>query len=60
MLGRVPAEFELLETLRWSPGRGFYLLDRHLRRLRESAEYFGFECDERKATARALSIGRRG
>jgi para-aminobenzoate synthetase / 4-amino-4-deoxychorismate lyase len=51
VLGRVPAEFELLETLRWSPGDGFFLLDRHLRRLRESAEYFGFECDERKATA---------
>jgi para-aminobenzoate synthetase/4-amino-4-deoxychorismate lyase len=32
VLGRVPAEFELLETLRWSPGNGFFLLDRHLRR----------------------------
>ena len=46
VLGRVPREFELLETLRWSPGDGFFLLDRHLRRLRDSAEYFGFEYHE--------------
>jgi para-aminobenzoate synthetase/4-amino-4-deoxychorismate lyase len=44
VLGHAPApEFELLETMKWSPEEGFYLLDRHLLRLRESAEYFGFE-----------------
>jgi para-aminobenzoate synthetase/4-amino-4-deoxychorismate lyase len=37
--------FELLETLRWAPDEGFVLLDRHLRRLRDSADYFGFACD---------------
>jgi para-aminobenzoate synthetase/4-amino-4-deoxychorismate lyase len=47
VLSRVPPEFELLETMRWSPGEGFYLLERHLRRLRESAEYFGFAFAER-------------
>ncbi len=36
------ADFQLLETLRHDPGTGFFLLDRHLARLAESAEYFGF------------------
>ena len=42
VLGQRRAGFELLETLRWSPPEGFYLLERHLQRLRDSAEYFGF------------------
>jgi len=29
----------------FSMGKGYYLLDRHLARLRESAAYFGFACD---------------
>lgn len=36
-----PADFDLLETLRWSPGAGWYWLDHHLDRLAASAEYFG-------------------
>jgi len=44
VLGRRPVRFELLETLRWSREEGFFLLDRHLARLRDSAEYFGFVC----------------
>lgn len=35
-------DFALLETLLWSPGEGYRLLEGHLRRLMESAEYFGF------------------
>jgi para-aminobenzoate synthetase/4-amino-4-deoxychorismate lyase len=34
--------FELLETMKWTPGEGFWLLDRHLDRLRRSADHFGF------------------
>lgn len=37
--------FELLETLRWTPGEGWYLLDGHLRRLSQSAEYFDYPLD---------------
>jgi para-aminobenzoate synthetase/4-amino-4-deoxychorismate lyase len=37
--------FELLETLLWQPGRGYFLLDRHLRRLQDSAAYFSFRLD---------------
>ncbi len=35
-------EFQLLESVLWRPGRGFYLLDRHIARLRRSARCFGF------------------
>ena len=58
VLGQRPAPFDLLETLRWRPDEGFWLLDRHLRRLSDSAEYFGFPCrrDEVERTLRA-SVG---
>ena len=36
----------LIETMRWSPDGGFYLLQRHLARLSASSRYFGFVCDE--------------
>ncbi len=39
--------FELFETLRHDPARGFRHLDRHLARLSGSAAYFGFTFDER-------------
>ena len=55
VLSRVSPEFELLETMRWSPAEGFYLLERHLRRLGESAEYFGFPSDQRRV---ADALGR--
>lgn len=41
VLGSPPVTFELLETLRWEPGAGYHLLERHLSRLSASAEYFG-------------------
>ncbi|MEJ2472201.1 MAG: aminodeoxychorismate synthase component I [Desulfuromonadales bacterium] len=37
-------DFALLETLRWSPGKGYFLLAEHLSRLASSAEYFDFPC----------------
>lgn len=39
--------FELFETMRREPGEPPRHLDRHLRRLRDSADYFGFAYDER-------------
>lgn len=41
---RVP-EFDLLETMAWSPNGGYFLLEYHLRRLEQSAAYFGFKFD---------------
>ncbi|MBI5835334.1 MAG: chorismate-binding protein, partial [Armatimonadetes bacterium] len=38
-------EFDLLETLRWRPGEGYFLLDLHLERLWRSAHHFGFVFD---------------
>jgi para-aminobenzoate synthetase/4-amino-4-deoxychorismate lyase len=43
--------FSLLETLRWTPEDGYFLLDYHLRRLSDSADYFGFELDPRRVVA---------
>jgi len=37
--------FDLLETMRWAPGEGYFLLELHLRRLEQSAAYFGFRVD---------------
>ncbi|MGH2567372.1 MAG: aminodeoxychorismate synthase component I, partial [Bacteroidota bacterium] len=42
-----PSEFELLETIRWDPGKGYFLMTEHLKRLERSAEYFGFPLDKR-------------
>ncbi len=39
------SEFSLLETLAWRPEAGFVLLEEHLHRLRDSADYFGYPCD---------------
>jgi para-aminobenzoate synthetase/4-amino-4-deoxychorismate lyase len=37
--------FELLETIAWRPGDGYALLDAHLQRMGDSAEYFGYAFD---------------
>jgi para-aminobenzoate synthetase/4-amino-4-deoxychorismate lyase len=40
---RAEHEFELLETMRWTPPQGLYNLSWHMRRLQDSATYFDFE-----------------
>jgi para-aminobenzoate synthetase/4-amino-4-deoxychorismate lyase len=45
-------EFELLETLLWTPAEGYFLLDRHLRRMERSAAYFGYALDLAKVRDR--------
>ncbi len=37
--------FDLIETLLWDPDQGFMLLDYHLKRLSQSAQYFSFSID---------------
>ncbi|HEX2081684.1 MAG TPA: aminodeoxychorismate synthase component I [Longimicrobium sp.] len=49
---RAPADFRLLETLLWEPEAGWFLLDGHLRRLADSAEYFGYAFDREDAVRR--------
>ena len=41
-LTRADAPFELIETLRYEPARGFHLLERHLARLKSSAGHFAY------------------
>ncbi|MFO7534134.1 MAG: aminodeoxychorismate synthase component I [Kiritimatiellia bacterium] len=48
--------FSLLETLLWTPEEGYFLLERHLARLRDSASYFGFPFDA-DAVRRRLQEG---
>ena len=45
------ADFELLETMRWSPVRGYVRLEGHLARLARSARYFAFRRDGRERSA---------
>lgn len=41
-LTTVQPEFQLIETLLWQPDTGYWLLDKHLHRLADSADYFLF------------------
>ena len=45
ILGATPGPFHLLATLAWRKTDGYRLLERHLRRLRRAATYFGFAFD---------------
>jgi para-aminobenzoate synthetase/4-amino-4-deoxychorismate lyase len=54
VLTETPEEFDLLETLRWTPSEGFFLLDEHLDRLIESARYFDRPADRATIRARIL------
>ncbi len=35
--------FQILETMLYTPNDGFFLLDKHLLRMQQSAEYFGYD-----------------
>jgi para-aminobenzoate synthetase/4-amino-4-deoxychorismate lyase len=56
------APFELLETMRWEAGAGFFFLEEHLERLAEAAAYFGVEYREAavRAALEAHVAGARG
>jgi len=51
--------FELLETLLWRRGRGYFLLEAHLQRLRDSADYFGFAVDADAVRHQLLTVAER-
>jgi len=56
VLTRRPQEFQLLESMLYDGG--YFLLEEHMDRLRDSAEYFGFHLDEsmvRKGLSDAVS-----
>lgn len=43
-------EFSLFETLLWTPEEGYFLLDKHIARMMDSAEYFGFPTENTEST----------
>ncbi len=47
-----PASFRLLETLLYTPYKGYAFFDAHLARLRKSAVYFGWRIDDSLLRAR--------
>lgn len=53
VLTNTTPEFQLLETLKWTPEAGYFLLDHHLTRLCQSACYFDYPCP-REAIEQAL------
>lgn len=58
VLTDAPRHFDLLESLRWTPAEGFWLLAEHLARLAASADYFDYPYDAaqvRAALERAVS-----
>ncbi|HKX75737.1 MAG TPA: chorismate-binding protein [Acidimicrobiia bacterium] len=59
VLGRRSSAFDLLETMRYKPAEGIFLLDRHLDRLGDSARYFDIPLDpaEVRAALRAAVAG---
>jgi para-aminobenzoate synthetase/4-amino-4-deoxychorismate lyase len=48
--------FELLETLLWRRGRGYFLLEAHLKRLCDSACYFDFVVDADAVRHQLLTV----
>ena len=56
VLRESPHPFQLIETLRWTPEEGWFLLDHHLNRLRDSAEYFDFRLDLASLRARLAEL----
>jgi para-aminobenzoate synthetase/4-amino-4-deoxychorismate lyase len=61
ILATRPRKFSLLETLAWTPDEGYVLFDRHLRRLSDSATYFGVPLDleavRERLTSAATGLG---
>ena len=51
-----PVLFDLLETMRWTPEEGWFLLEQHLDRLARSAEYFSFPLDLPRLMAELAQI----
>lgn len=57
-LTRRQPDFQLIETLLWQPGSGYWLLDEHLDRLTGSAAYFLFAYDVEQITAQLAEEAR--
>jgi para-aminobenzoate synthetase/4-amino-4-deoxychorismate lyase len=54
VLVRRAAQFTLLETMKWEPIAGYWLLDQHLERLEDSARYCGFNFNREGVEAQLI------
>ncbi|MEO7840236.1 MAG: aminodeoxychorismate synthase component I, partial [Anaerolineales bacterium] len=48
VLTEQPVEFSLLETILWTPNEGFFLREKHLERMLDSADYFDYPVSREK------------
>lgn len=51
-----PVPFRLIETMRWTPGEGIFLQERHLQRLAASARHFGFRFNRERVLAHVAGV----
>jgi len=51
VLTEVSEEFSLIETMLWSPNAAYFLLEKHIGRMQDSAEYFDFTFSKPKIEA---------
>jgi para-aminobenzoate synthetase/4-amino-4-deoxychorismate lyase len=56
ILSRQQPQFSLLESILWTPEKGYFLIDLHLKRLQESAAYFNFTFNLEKIRDRLAAI----
>jgi para-aminobenzoate synthetase/4-amino-4-deoxychorismate lyase len=49
-------DFSLLETMLWTPDEGYFLLDYHLRRMRNSAVYFVYPLDQARVQQKLAEL----
>jgi para-aminobenzoate synthetase/4-amino-4-deoxychorismate lyase len=53
------SEFLLIETICWDKSAGYHLLERHLKRLKDSAHYFSFRLDMEVLKGRLKKLEKR-
>ncbi len=56
VLKRPLSDFALIETLRWAPEKGYFILAEHLARLQASAEYFDFSFSDEQVIEHLLKV----
>ncbi len=60
MAGYAKPLFDLIETLRWEEGQGFFLLEEHLERLENSAGFFAYPFDRNSIEADLNNLALQG
>ncbi len=56
VLSPMTRDYDLLETMLWSPCSGYSLIEYHMKRLAQSADYFGFQVDFRRLQDKLTSV----